>query len=429
MNKDYVLKEYFENKVDSKSLRGFKQKTPQGNFVSGWICLQPGEYFSSILLTEIQIKDKIISCNRFLRGMPKQHYFDKNHWSLREQDNFNLYSCYEKIDGTCLMTYALYDEEDNLIEIVPRTRGMAVAANHIVDMFRLIDQAQIEKFYSFPHNYDYVLMFELYGILNRHEITYHQYYIDIRLIGASIDNEIVNKHELISIAFNNDFMLPDLLFELYSYDNIWSINPVRSRLFPYYIDEDVFKKKYDSIEECINALTEIIEDINNNYKERNSHVAVEGVVINGFDEFGTQRYVKLKPKSILKMARMGNGIPSYAIRKEVYKYFDEYGIIKIKNIYNEDKHHFLRFVQKQLLEEFDKKYVTNSKTVKKITNIFFTVWEKNTPDLNIQEICQELAEKYSDKDISDIMRIFSKEYPSMKNKSKTVYSILKHLVR
>ena len=158
MDKDYVLKEYFKNKVDSKSLRGLKQKTPQGNFASGWICLQPGEYLSSMLLTEIQTKDKIISCNRFLKGMPKQHYFDKNRWDLREQDNFNLYSCFEKIDGTCLMTYALYDEEDNLIEIVPRTRGMAVAANHIIDMFHLIDQAQIEKFYSFPHNYDYVLI-------------------------------------------------------------------------------------------------------------------------------------------------------------------------------------------------------------------------------------------------------------------------------
>ena len=108
-----------------------------------------------------------------------------------------------------------------------------------------------------------------------------------------------------------------------------------------------------------------MEDINNNYKEKNNHIAIEGVVINGYSENKEQRYVKIKPTSIFEKAKLGGGIPSYAIRKEMYKYFDEYGVIDIKKIYEKDPFHYADFIKRNLKEEFPSEYVDDKKTEKK----------------------------------------------------------------
>ena len=126
---------------------------------------------------------------------------------------------------------------------------------------------------------------------------------------------------------------------------------------------------------------------------------------------------------------MGNGIPKRAIRKESYKYFDEYGVEQVKNIYNDDKLHYLKYIQKNLLEEFPENLVLSGKTSKKIERVFFDLWEKKTPNASIQNICQELGDKYSDKSISEVMRIFAKEYPQYKQKARTVYSVLKYIIK
>lgn len=429
MNKEQVLEKFFNNEISPKFLHKFKQKTPNGNIVSGWISKQRGKYLSSMVLTEIQTPTDVIRCNRFIRGMPKQHYYDEEDWSLQKNHDFTLYFCDEKLDGTCLILYALYDNEDNLIEIVPRTRGMAVASNHVLSLYNLIDKAQIENFFSYPHNYDYCLFFELYGILNRHEITDYRHYIDIKLIGASFENEILHRNELKGIAYNYHFGVPDQLFSIYYYRNEWKIKPEISRLYPYYSGNISFENKYSSLGDCINALSDIIEDINNNYKKKNKHIAIEGVVINGKNNDGDQRYIKIKPPSVFERAKLGNGIPSFAIRKEVFKYFDEYGVVKVKEIYNIDQLHFLQFVVDNLKEEFPEDIVESKKTEKKINNIFFDIWENKTPDLTIQKIAQNLADEYPKEEIGNIMRIFAKEYPEFKNKSGQIYSVLTHLVK
>lgn len=429
MKKSEVIEKFFNNSIKEKNLIPFKDKTPMGNYVSGWICKQEGQYLSSMLLETIKTKDKVIKCNRFIKGMPKQHYYSNKNWSLFEDSDFTVYYCHEKLDGTCLILYALYDEDDQLIEIVPRTRGMAVAASNIIDMYNMIDKAQIEQFYSYPHNLDYILMFELYGILNRHEIVYNKNYIDINLIGATIEDRVLDYKEVLVLSFKYYFEMPDRLFEIVFFKDQWSIHPQPSRLYPYYIDEDYFlDKKYDSLEACIHALSDAIEIVNQNYKEKNGHIALEGLVINGFNQNKGQRYVKIKPESVLKIMKLGNGIPRYAIRKEVYKYFDEYGAIEVKNIYEKDKLHYLQFVKEKLLEEFPENLVNSSKTSKKISNVFFDIWESKTPSLTVQNVAQELASKYSGQQISDVMKTFAKEYPSLKNRAGEIYSVLKHLL-
>ena len=430
--KKEIAKKYFNNKVHHKELKKFKQKTPKGNFVIGYLCLQQNDYLSSMVLLEVYNSNNecISNTPRFIRGMPKQHYYNKGGWAIKEEGSFVSHACYEKLDGTCILFYTLYDKDDNLIEIVPRTRGMAVASNHVVDMLKLVDQAQIKEFYSYPHNYDYILMFELYGILNRHEITYHKYYINLCLTGVTLEEEVLDKNSVLSIAYNNHFETPDLLFELCCFDGKWHIYGLPSRIYPYYWNDKSIKiKEYNSLEECIEGLADVMEIINNNYKAVNNHIAIEGVVINSFTDDDKQRYVKVKPESVFKLAKLGNGIPKYAIRKECYKYFDEYGLDQIKVLYNQDKLHYLKFIQRNLLEEFPENLVMSGKTAKKIDIVFFDLWEKRTSDVSIQNVCQELGDKYSDMKISEVMRIFAREYPQYKKQSRTVYSILKYIIK
>lgn len=429
LSKEEVVDKFFDNKVDLKDLHSFKQETPKGNIVSGYICKQVGDFLSSMVLLDVEIpdEDRHITKERFIRGMPKQHYYDSNDWSLLEDEEFTSYYCYEKLDGTCLMLYTIYDEDDNLIEIVPRTRGMPVAAKNIIRMFDLIDKAQIKKFYSVPHHLDHVLMFELFGILNQHEISYYQTYIDIALIGATIDEEVLPLKDVLHIAYDSDFQTPQILFDICSSHGVWRVWNRKSRLIPFY--SDIPTEKYDSLEECIESISNVLEDVNLNYKKENGHFATEGCVINGINEEGGQRYVKIKPKSIFEKAVLGNGIPKHAIRKEIYKYFDEYGVTKVKEIYNEDKFHFLEFVTKNLLEEFPEDLVQKNKTKKSITNLFYSIWELKTPSLSVQNAVDELMDKYSDKSIEEVMRLFAKEHPQLKNKAGDVYLILSHLLR
>lgn len=430
LSKEEVADKFFNNEVDLKDLHPFKQETPKGNIVFGYICKQVGDFLSSMVLLDVEIpsENRHITKERFLRGMPKQHYYDKNDWNLLEDKEFTSYYFYEKLDGTCLMLYTIYDEDDKLIEIVPRTRGMPVAPEHILRMFNLIDKAQINKFYSVPHHLDCVLIFELFGILNCHEILYYKTYIDIAFIGATIDKEVLPLKDALRICYDADLQTPQILFDVCSSHGVWRIWPRKSTLIPFYYD-DMSGEKYNSLEECIERVADVLEEVNQNYKNENGYFVTEGCVINGFNEKGGQRYVKVKPKSIWERAILGSGIPPHVIRKEVYKYFDEYGVIEVKKIYDENKFHYMDFVIENLLEEFPEDIVNKHETKRRITETFHFIWELKTPSLSIQNVINDLLDKYPDKPVKEVMRLFAKEYPQFKNKSGEVYSILRHLLK
>ena len=54
--------------------------------------------------------------------------------------------------------------------------------------------------------------------------------------------------------------------------------------------------------------------------------------------------------------------------------------------------------------------------------------EAKEPPKGLQDICNELVEKYPDSDISDLMRLFAQEYPEKKRHARIVYSIFERLV-
>jgi len=361
---DKFCTKYFEDIVKPKHLSKFEQKTPHGNSICGYICHKPNKFLGSIVIA--RLNDKPVE--QFVQAFPKIHYWDSRH-QLKDEGIIH-YACNEKLDGTCLIIYPLKDEKGNVIELVPRTREMAVADNHILDMYSLIDKNAIYNYFEgYSKECSDVLMFELYGTLNRHEITYMDTYIDIKLIGMYVDNKFLTNDEMALILDSIvSLRIKPLLYINKGINESefrieWDFS--NCRIFPYEFEiDDTFPTLYDAIQE----VKAILEKINTEYYSYNNRSLVEGVVINGIHVNGSQMYLKIKPTSIEYEARQKRKIPRRFILKEVRKYFDEYGS-EVKRLYEEDENHYLDYVSRNLKEEFgDKAY--EPRTKKKIKKCF-----------------------------------------------------------
>ena len=150
-------------------------------------------------------------------------------------------------------------------------------------------------------------------------------------------------------------------------------------------------------------------------------MAIEGVVLNYKNEYGDCRFLKIKPYSIEREHRSEGGIPRQYIMKELMKYIDEYGSIA-KEEYEKSNEHYLSYMKRQLLEEFDELSIDKSEK-KMLTYLEKRLYPQT--DKELENICDKLLEDYPDKKIVDYMRIFSQEYPGLKKKkSRFIYSIL-----
>lgn len=426
--KEKFCEKYFENKVKPKHLRQFKAKTPKGNVIEGYISRKPNRYLGSLVITHITEKNGTeYDVEQFVQSFPKIHYWDSEH-KLKEDSEQIIYHCQEKLDGTCLILYSLNDDVGNSIEIVPKTRGQPVADRHILDMYRLIDKKAIEEFFSNPYHFNDTLMFELFGVLNRHEITHMDTYIDIALIGAYIDGVFLNYVSLKCCGDLDGFRMPPTVFtiEKYPYENSYSIRwsgddfKVRN----YRQDcEDSFPTLYDAISE-IKAL---MKQINQEYFRQNGRSAMEGVVINGEHFTGGQMYLKIKPENIEAEARNPYSVPRRFVLKEVQKYFDEFGS-KVPELYGADETHYIKYIKLQLEEEFTYEQIEDPRTRRRIHDVFMDVWDSKIPPKSIQNICDELIHDNPDANVSELLRIFAKTYPSKKKHSRQVYQILSRKV-
>lgn len=422
--KEKFCEKYFENTVKPKHLRDFEAKTPKGNIIKGYISRKANKYLGSLVITHIIEKNgDSYDTEQFVQSFPKIHYWDRR-FKLKEDDEQIIYHCQEKLDGTCLILFSLNDKLGNSIEIVPKTRNQAVADQHVIDMYRLIDKKAIEEFFSNPHHFNDSLMFELYGILNKHDISHMEAYIDIRLIGAYVDEMFLNYIALSCYSDLDKFKRPESIFiiEKYPYENSFSIKwcEENEKLKNYRITcEGTFPTLYDAISE----VKLLLQKINKEYFKHNGRRVVEGVVINGeHEEFG-QMYLKIKPKDIELDVEKLYSVPRRFILKEVQKYFDEFGST-VASLYEKDDKHYVKYVKHQLKEEFTYEQIEDPKTHKRIKSVFMEVWDSKIPPISIQNICEDLIRENPDASISDLMKLFARAYPSKKDKSRHVYTIL-----
>lgn len=415
-NKEEICDLYFNNTVKPKHLREFEITTPQNNIIKGYINKKANEYLGSLYIYSVNGLDT----SQFVYSMPKINYIS-NDRSLSTQGDYQEYFAYEKLDGSCLILYPLLFN-GKVIEIVPKSRNTPIADKFLLNMFKFIDQKRIYSFFS--ENSNTTLLFELFGVLNKHDILYPKTYIDIRLIGATRESEILTDKEVDKISLEYDFERPSVLFHIIHYKDRWRFYKcIDCGDILYYLPDNKEVIYYPTQFDCIYAIATLMQTINDNYYQEHQRLLLEGCVINGIDDNQRQLYIKIKPWDLLERLRCENGIPKRFIIKEMRKYFDEYGS-QIDSLYDQDKNCYLDYIRSNLLEEFNESYVMSKTTRKKIKSVFFDVWESLTPPAGIQEICHKLIEKYPDDDISEIMKKFAVEYPYMKNKAKMIYSVL-----
>lgn len=409
MSINHIIETYFNNKVKKKDLYQFKQKTKKGNIIEGYICRKPNEYLGSMFIEKVNNEDN----PQFIHSMPKIHYYSKK----LENIQIEKITFHEKLDGSCIIYYPLY-QNGKIIEVIPKTRNTVIADDFIFNLLKKTITHPIEKIIK---EYDTVLMFELYGVLNQHEIYNPDAYCSLTLIGGySINtNQMYSNSMLDSFAEKYNLKRPRHLITVHGFRGVYFITFISPYLQIYYHNDRI--SVHTSLSEVIQEIKKILSQVNQESYNINGFVLTEGVVANMQKQIGG--YLKVKPEEIELKHK---GIPTIEIKKEVRKYWDEYGS-KIETIYKQDKKHYLNYVKENLAEDFPIDIVESNKTKKRIEKIFFTIWDAKTVPIGIQEIARTLCEENPELSLPEIMNIFSQQYPQKKNQARMVYSICKKI--
>ena len=406
---------YFNN-CKPKHMKRFSEKTPDGNFIKGWICKKSNRYLGSLLIDELNGEEH----EQFVQSMPKIEYFNDERDILVDdlgvkKDGMYIDAvAFEKLDGSCLILYPILDEKGHIIEIVPKTRGRAVADSTFLKLYDKIDKSPIFEYYSQNKG---VLFFEMYGILNQHEIIHYNTGIDIALIGCFDNGEFSKPVDLWRIANVYYFKQPDQLFRIVK-NKIY----ILSQKYHWYFNTVTFEDLITpTVIDSVDKIQELLEYLNSSFNSVNGRYAIEGVVINCTNVNGKQKYIKIKPRDIENKHRSEKGIPRREIVKEVLKYFDEYDS-EVEEIYRENKNHHTEYIYRMLSEEYPEEYIDKSK--KKIEKIFMQIWDSRQIPESLHNIAQELYDEYSDKGITHCLRMFAQKYPMKKKDANTIYQIL-----
>lgn len=412
MNKEVISDKFFGG-CKSKELHNIEYITPNQNSVKALICRKPNRYLGSMYIYEVNNEN----VEQFVPSMPKIHYLDKYHTPYFELGT--SYLCKEKLDGTCVILYALKDHNGEVLEIVPKSRNMGVLDKQFMEKYHQIDTFFFEEYLK--DHPTQVLLFELYGMGNIHSIKYMDTYLKLGFIGYYDDDCTLNySHAL----FNYIKQTPKILFSI-SYDGLnYSVVNVglMTKFFKYV---DLESKLCCSIEDSVTWIQTQLESLNNKYYEINNRLAIEGVILDYKDEYGHEHYLKIKPFSIEKEHRSEGGIPRQFLMKELMKYLDEYGSIA-KEEYEKSEKHYLNYMKRQLSEEFDELSIDKSK--KKMIDYLEKKLYPKPKNEKIIEICNQLLREYPNKELVEYMRLFGQQYPDMKKYSGNVYAYFEEVL-
>jgi hypothetical protein len=164
--------------VGPKHWQLFDEKSPRGVPMTGYICLQESDYLGALALTSIDGKERF----EIIPSMPKIHYpyvEDAREGTVRVSVPLPInvvdVRFTTKLDGTCIIFYALPDEDGHPIEIVPRTRlNPVLTASRWGDWPAMLakvlpDHSGVERA---VRDQKMVLCFELWGYRNPHLVRY-----------------------------------------------------------------------------------------------------------------------------------------------------------------------------------------------------------------------------------------------------------------
>lgn len=292
--KEQFCESFFNNNVEPKYLKDFETITPKGNIISGVICQKTNEFLGSMVITFVKTESNEFNTLQFVHAMPEVCYYNKDN-ELYHDSVIKTYYAYEKLDGDCIIMYPLYDNINQLIEVIPKTRDLPVADEHTLNMLKLIDTTNIDLF--FKKETKCILLFELYGVLNKNNIFYSDCYIDIRLLGVIYKNKLMTDYETDCMALIYDFKRPQKLFECVFYKNHWFFTLVAdAHPFSTYLNDIIGDKPsyYSQQLDMVEGLKKVLMDLNNNFFDKNERLFIEGIVIYGLDANKNPCFLKVE---------------------------------------------------------------------------------------------------------------------------------------
>lgn len=361
----------------------FKRTTLEGNLIEGYMCLRHNMFYGSLIILNVNDED----CKQVIHGMPKLHYYTgHNPLICTPSDSIMIH---EKLDGSNLLLYPLKDVNGEVLEVVPKSRNTPIAHKSLIKLWEKIPQKNaIEKYIKETSD---ILIFELFGYENPHEIKYNVP-LDIGLLrGYNKCNKPLDNKQIAEIKEELNIDRP------YSYGASTNICTD-------------FKEWYF---DCV--------DIINYHK----YFDIEGVVLSGTSPEYTFRQLKIKKKEYYEKHKYQGGVPTPIIRKEVYKLFDN-NYIDCEDL-KEHLEEYINEVSVNLKEEIDEKYVEQASTRKNIKNTIIREVGKRSVNKDFKTLLEELYEDNKDLELSDLMKKFADEYPFLKNKSRKAYNILNRL--
>ena len=370
--------DYFEE--HSKEWLKFKRTTPEGNSIVGYMCLKHNRFYGSLVIEEVNGE----TAYQTIYGMPKLHYYNgHNPLICSPSDSIVIH---EKLDGSNLLLYSLKDANGELLEVVPKSRNTPVAHKSLIKLWEKIPQKKdIEDYIKESND---ILIFELFGYENPHEIKYNVP-LNIGLLrGYNKCNKPLDSKQIDKLKQKLKIIRPFKLGETVSM-------------------KGSFKSYYGFLIKLINS-----------YEAWD----IEGWVLSGTSPEYTFRQLKIKKKEYYEKHKYQGGVPTPIIRKEVYKLFDN-NYIDCEDL-KEHLDEYINEVSVNLKEEIDEKYVEQASTRKNIKNTIIREVGKRSVNKDFKTLLEELYENNKYLELSDLMKKFAEEYPFLKHKSRKAYNVL-----
>ena len=356
-----------------KDFIAFSQRTPGGNVFTGYLCRKRNKSYGSLNVVSVNGEP----CNYWVQSMPKLNYLDKANHYCRCTFNPKDYNFYEKLDGSCIIFFPLYNEKRKVIEVCMKTRKTPILTDKKFLKLLKKHESEINQIKKICKK-NLTVMCELVGTANKHHIKYD---FDSKLV-------LIN-----------------------AYDNvIKEFVPGRLRYISMMYGIEQPKK--------INlgkSLDEIIIKLNNINKDGTT---IEGLIAT-YKKNKTQ--YKIKPDNIRIKHISENGVPLFYIKNELQK------IENLKEWYEKDFHGLKEEIEESLLEDFSALAVFNEKTQKRIIQSMDKKYKGKPINENIKEIIDEIYDPSLN--IKDNMRKFAKEYPQLKKKSADAFNYLNEKVK
>lgn len=387
--------------LEKKNIQQFRETTPKGNKIEGWIVKERNERMGSLLVEKVNGKQTL----QYVSGMPKIHYNDEVQFDLNVFENIRLL---EKLDGTNVVFFPLI-VDGKVIEVCTKTRLMPLSlpkwGEIIGEMIKkypqIIDAVEKEKV---------SIATEMFGYRNAHGVDYSVLEISLE----------VNVHTIL----DKGMALPSWqVEEIVGRYNLPFDSDIRSKEFKErykeFITEVEWPEDYNSLYPFLEGY---FEDMNKKYKEKypdSINILVEGCVWH-MDKNGETFMLKNKATMVKEThIAIACGIDPIIIDQAIRKVFEN---STRENFSDNEK--AINLIKEELEENFQREIIEDIKTSQRIDKLYSEFLEFQNKADRYRSIAGLIDEKAGkEMDVSEKLRMFAKLYPDLKKESGLMFRI------